>query len=135
MEKSVLNAGLDPKAAREVASSITAREGMTSKEIREAVFKKLEELNEEAANRYAHSMRFVARNAADNSMEVAQLSEEALANLELKAGQNVEIFNGNKKLMLRAERANIDGREIRLNEENLGKIGASDGARIMVQNR
>ena len=134
LEKSVLNAGLDQKAAREVASSITAREGMTSEEIREAAFKKLKELDEEAANRYAHSMRFTARSAADVSMEVAQLSEKALANLNLKAGQNVSIVNGNNKLSLRAERANIDGREIRLNKENMEKIRANDGTRIMAQN-
>ena len=134
LEKSILNAGLNQEAAREVASSITAREGMTSKEIREAVFKKLKELDEEAANRYAHSMRFAARRAADISMEVAQLSEEALANLELEAGQNVGILNRNNKLTLRAERADIDGREIRLNKENMEKIEANDGTRIMVQN-
>jgi|GEM_PF-4294199 len=76
---------------------ITTLTNLPSHFLREAVFKKLEELNKEAANRYTHSMRFVARNAADNSMEVVQLSEEALANLELKAGQNVEIFNGNNQ--------------------------------------
>ncbi|MBW1933742.1 MAG: hypothetical protein JRI56_12280 [Deltaproteobacteria bacterium] len=134
LEKSILNAGLDQKAAREVASSITAREGITSEEIREAVFKKLKELDEEAANRYARSMRFAARNAADISMEVAQLSEEALENLKLKAGRNVNILNENNKLTLRAEKADIDGNEIRLNKENMEKIGANDGTRIMAQN-
>ena len=134
LEKSLINAGLDQKAAKEVANSIAVREEITSEEIREAAFNKLKEIDEKTAYHYAGSRRFAARSAADVSIEAARLSEKALENLKLEAGQNVSIVNGNNKLTLKAERANINEREIYLNKENMERIGVSDGTRIVAQN-
>lgn len=130
LEQSIRNAGADERTAREVAAKVLEKEGMTTDEIRRTVGNELRKRKAELADRYLDTKRLAAKKAMDAAKGTARITEETMERLNLKAGDNIELMHENRKHTVRAEKASVGRKEIRLHEEDLRALGAKEGTQI-----
>ena len=133
LERSLRNTGTDEKTAREIAEKIEEKEGITTDEIRKIVEKELKAKDAKAADNFECTRCLAARKAIDAAKGSARLTEENMKRLKLETGDSVELTYERKKHTVKAERAAVDRNEIRLNEDDLRTIGATDGTQIAVR--
>ena len=146
IEASVRNVGRDEQTAHEIAVIVTDRNPKSTKDIRTIVNKELKNRTAEAARTYEESRtatrkflecRTLVAKTDDNALTgLARLSKEAMANLNLSAGDQFMVMHGTQRHALTAERndePSMRWNEIRLHNDDMQKIGASDGWDIVAQ--
>jgi len=136
VERSIRNAGADEKTAKDIATIVAEKKCESTKEIRSVVNKELKKMNSNVAEKYRESRRLVVRNAVDAARGAARMSKDAMANLDLKAGDNFTAMNGNKRHTLRAERddkTDIRWNDIRLHPDDMNTLNVSDGKNLVVR--
>lgn len=135
LERSMRDAGADESTAREVASKVKEREGMTTDEIRKTVTNELRQRKTEIAERYENTKRLAAKKAVDAAKGTARITEDTMNRMNLKTGDNMELMHENNRHTVKAEKASVGRKEIRLHEEDLKALGAKEGTRITARKR
>jgi hypothetical protein len=135
IEHSLKNVGVNEANAKEIANKVPEKDGMTTTEIRESVQKELRNRNKEAAEKYESARRLAAKKAIDAAKGTAKLTEEALNRLNMRPGETLELCHKDNRVTLRAEKGLIARNEIRLHEDDLKKIGAPEGTRIVARKK
>jgi phosphatidate phosphatase PAH1 len=135
IERSLKNVGVKETNAKEIANKVSEKEGMTTTEIRESVQKELRNRNKEAAEKYESSRRLAARKAIDAAKGTVRLTEETMKRLNLRPGENLELCHKDNRITLKAEKGLVATNEIRLHEDDLRKIGAPEGTRIVARRK
>ena len=135
IERSIRASGSDEKTAKEVAMTVTEREGMTSEDIRKTVSKELRKRKPEVADHYDVTRRLAAKKAMKAATGAAHLTEDAMRGMDLKTGDTIELLHGEKRRTVRVEKSIEGRRSIHLNESDLKNLGASEGTRITVHRR
>jgi hypothetical protein len=130
LERSMKDAGADESTAREVASKVEDREGMTTDEIRRTVSNELRQRKAEVAERYANTKRLAAKKAVDAAKGTARITENCMEKMKLKSGDIIELMHENRRHKVKAEKASVGRIEIHLHEEDLKALGAKEGTRI-----
>jgi hypothetical protein len=132
---SVQNAGLNERMAKEVASMIPKREGISSDEIRKLVSYEIEARDKNAARRYEEWRRLVVKSHF-RSRGVARLSKNALNNLGISSGEEMKIRYREKNFTLTADvndSINTPWKEVRIHKEDMMNIGIDEGDCVSVR--
>jgi len=135
VERSVKNAGVDDKNAKDIAKQISEKNYATTNEIRTAVNNILTK-HPETAKKYEGSRTLVARRALEAIRGIARLSKAGMVNLNLKEGDNVRLLNKTKNRTMEVDKNNktdIEWNEIRLHEKDMKILGISNGEDIIAQ--
>jgi 2-phosphoglycerate kinase len=133
LERSLRKARADEKTATDIANRVSEKEVNTTQEIRNMVVEELRKTDTEAAERYENTRRLAARAAVDAAKGIARLAEETMTRLNLKAGDTIDLCHEDHKHTVKAERATVGAKEIRLHEEDLKSLGITDGTQIAVR--
>ncbi len=133
LERSLRKARADEKTATDIANRVSEKEVNTTQEIRNMVVEELRKTNTEAAERYEDTRRLAAKAAVDTAKGIARLAEETMTRLNLKAGDTIDLCHEDHKHTVKAERATVGAKEIRLHEEDLKSLGITDGTQIAVR--
>jgi hypothetical protein len=136
VERSLRESGASERVAREVASSVREREGMTCDDIRSAVSRELRSRDAKAADHYDSTRRMVARRAVEAaSRGTAWISSDAMRTMRLKAGEPVDVSFSGKTQTLRAETAPRGVSGVQVSEPDLKALGAREGMKVEVRRR
>jgi DNA-binding IclR family transcriptional regulator len=133
LERSLRKARADEKTATDIANRVSEKEVNTTQEIRNMVVEELRKTDTEAAERYENTRRLAARAAVDAAKGIARLAEETMTRLNLKVGDTIDLCHEDHKHTVKAERATVGAKEIRLHEEDLKSLGITDGTQIAVR--
>jgi plastocyanin len=135
LERSLRNARVEEQKATDIANRVSEKEVNTTGEIRNMVVEELRKTDKEAAERYESTRRLAARAAIDAAKGVARLTEDTMNKLNLEVGDTINLCHEDHKHTVKAERAAIGAKEIRLHEEDLKALGVTDGTSIAVRRR
>ena len=133
LERSLRKARVDEKTAMDITNRVSEKELNTTDEIRNMVAEELRKTDAKAAERYEDTRRLAARAAVDAAKGIARLAEETMTRLNLKAGDTINLCHEDHKYTVKAERAAVGAKEIRLHEEDLKALGVTDGTQIAVR--
>lgn len=133
IQQSILRAGGDEKLAIEVANTVPDEVALTTADIRARAVEELTKRNPEVAGAYENTRRLTARKATDVAPGGARVTEQAMSYLNLEPGDPVQLGFAEKTHDVRAKKGAQDPQSIHLNEEDLRKIGATEGTRIAVR--
>ncbi|MFQ6107673.1 MAG: ATP cone domain-containing protein [Thermoplasmata archaeon] len=133
IKQSVLRAGGDEKLATSTAEAVPEEVALTTANIRQRVANELAKKDKEVARRYWETRRLIARKAVDAAEGSAKLAEQTMGRLSLRPGEPLEICYTNNKHKVMADEGATDPRNIGLHENDLTRIGATEGNRIAVR--
>jgi len=134
LESSLQRAGAAEQVARELASRISAREGMSTEELRSQVLSQLRAKDPAAAERYERTRCCEARASAEVPQDAARLHPETLKRLGIQPGATLELEHVGRRQTLKAEESSaISSREVHLHSEVLSSLGASAGAKLALR--
>ncbi|MFQ6128339.1 MAG: ATP cone domain-containing protein [Thermoplasmata archaeon] len=131
--QSVLRAGGDEKLAISIANAVPEEVALTTANIRQKVANELTKKDKEIARRYWETRRLVARKSVDAAEGSAKLAEEAMSRLSLRPGDPLQICYAENKHNVMADEGAADPGNIQLHENDLTRIGATEGNRIAVR--
>ncbi|MEE9152279.1 MAG: ATP cone domain-containing protein [Thermoplasmata archaeon] len=133
LERSLRKARADEKTATDIANRVSEKEVNNTDEIRNMVDEELRKTDAKAAERYKDTRRLAAKAAVDAAKGIARLTEETMTRLNLKAGDTIDLCHEDHKHTVKAEKAAVGAKEIRLHEEDLKALGVTDGTQIAVR--
>ena len=133
LERSLRKARVDEKTAMDITNRVSEKELNTTDEIRNMVAEELRKTDAKAAERYKDTRRLAARAAVDAAKGIARLAEETMTRLNLKAGDTIDLCHEDHKHTVKAEKATVGAKEIRLHEEDLKALDVTDGTQIAVR--
>lgn len=133
LERSLRKTRVDEQKAIDITNRISEKEMNTTTEIRNMVVEELRKTDTEAATRYESTRRLAAKAAIDAAKGVARLTEETMNKLNLEVGDTISLCYEDHKHTVKAERAVVGAKEIRLHEEDLKSLGITDGTSIAVR--
>jgi plastocyanin len=133
LERSLRKTRVDKQKAIDITNRISEKEMNTTSEIRNMVVEELRKTDTEAATRYESTRRLAAKAAIDAAKGVARLTEETMNKLNLEVGDTINLCHEDHKHTVKAERAAVGAKEIRLHEEDLKSLGVTDGTSIAVR--
>lgn len=131
VENSIRWAGATDAVAREIASKLVPRDGMSTSELRSQVLAELKAEDPAAAQRYERTRTCRARIASDISKEMARLHPDTLRSLGLEAGAPLRLEHVGRTQTVRAEaspKVALDG--VGLHTETIQSLGASVEAKV-----
>ena len=135
LERSLRKARIDEKTAIDITNRVSEKELNTTDEIRKMVAEELRKTDAKAAERYEDTRRLAAKAAIDAAKGTARMTEETMNRLNLEVGDTIELCHEDHKHTVKAERAAMGLKEIRLHEEDLKALGVTDGISIAVRRR
>lgn len=135
LERSLRKVRVDEKTAIDIINRVSEKELNTTEEIRKTVAEELRKTDAKAAERYEDTRRLAARAAVDAAKGIARMTEDTMNRLNLEAGDTIDLCHEDHKHTVKAERAAMGLKEIRLNEEDLKALGVTDGTSIAVRRR
>lgn len=135
LERSLRKARIDEKTAMDITNRVSEKELNTTDEIRKMVAEELRKTDAKVAERYEDTRRLAAKAAIDAAKGIARMTEETMNRLNLEVGDTVELCHEDHKHTVKAERAAMGLKEIRLHEEDLKALGVTDGTSIAVRRR
>lgn len=130
LEKSITTAGVPENVAREIASAIDPNTTRTTDDIRRRVAEELRKRDPAVADRYELTRNLAARKAVDAAAGTAKLNLETIKALGASPGDQIVIEHHGITHTLRAEPAPVERWEMHLHENDLNKLGATDGAKL-----
>ena len=133
LERSLRKTKVDEQKAKDITNRISEKEMNTTNEIRSMVVEELRKIDTETAMRYENTRRLAAKAAIDAAKGIAQLTEETMNRLNLKVGDTINLCHEDHKHTVKAEKATVGAKEIRLHEEDLKSLGITDGTSIAVR--
>lgn len=133
IEQSVLRAGGEKNLAVKVAKAIPEEVALTTANIRQRVTNELSKKDAETAKRYWETRRLIARESTDATQGTARITEQVMNRLNVKPGEPVMICLAENRHNVKAKRDAVNPRNIQLHEEDMRKIGATEGNRIAVR--
>jgi plastocyanin len=133
LERSLRKTRVDEQKAIDITNRISEKEMNTTNEIRNMVVEELRKIDTETAMRYENTRRLAARAAIDAAKGIAQLTEETMNKLNLEVGDTINLCHEDHKHTVKAEKATVGAKEIRLHEEDLKSLGITDGTSIAVR--
>ena len=133
LERSLRKAKVDEQKAIDITNRISEKEMNTTSEIRNMVVEELRKTDTEAATRYESTRRLAAKAAIDAAKGIARLTEETMNKLNLEVGDTINLCHKDHNHTVKAERATVGAKEIRLHEEDLKSLGITDGTSIAVR--
>jgi hypothetical protein len=135
IEDSLRNVGADWLRAKDLAGKIEEKDGMTTSEIRLALFKELSKIDKGLSERYSNARRFTAKNSKKNAKGVAQLSKDSIKVMKIKTGDTMEIKYRDKCQMMKIDKNDnsLSHNEIILNEKDMAVLGVVEGNRIVAR--
>lgn len=131
VEESLKNAGASEDVATRVAGRIQPQEGMATAQIRAKVAEELRRERADLAEAYLRTVRLNARTNPGIPAGRVQVPEVLQRIPDLAPNPEARIGFGNKWAQVSAERA-LKAREVWVNQADLQRLGASDGARVAV---
>ena len=135
LERSLRKARVDEKTAMDITNRVSEKELNTTDEIRKRVAEELRKTDAKAAERYEDTRRLAAKAAIDAAKGTARMTEDTMNRLKLEAGDTIDLCHEDHKHTVKAERAAINAKEVRLHEEDLKALGVTDGTSIAVRRR
>ncbi len=135
LERSLRKARIDEKTAMDITNRVSEKELNTTDEIRKMVAEELRKTDAKVAERYEDTRRLAAKAAIDAAKGIARMTEETMNRLNLEVGDTIALCHEDQKHTVKAERAAIGLKEIRLHEEDLKALGVTDGKHIAVRRR
>lgn len=134
LESSLRRAGATESTARELASKLSVREGLSTSELRSQVLSELKAVDAKAAENYESARCCEAKAAAEVSKDVVRLHPDILKRLGVQAGATLELEHAGKRQTLRVEESSaISSRELHIHSEVLSSLGASAGAKLAIR--
>ncbi len=133
LERSLRKARVDEKTAMDISNRASEKELNTTDEIRKMVAEELRKTDAKAAERYEGTRRLAARAAIDAAKGIARLTEETMNGLKLEVGDTIDLCHEDRKHTVKAEKAAVGVKEIRLHEEDLKALGVTDRTQIAVR--
>ena len=137
IEDSLRNTGTTDETAKEVASKVRVKEGITTTDIRRTVSRELKKINAEAAKSYSEARRLVAKKSMEAAEGIAWFSKETMNRLKLKTGEVMDILHGDRVHTMKAgrDKHNSSRNEISLANSDMEALGAEDGHRLVARKR
>ena len=134
LESSLQRAGVAEQVAREIASRISVREGMSTSEIRSQVLSELRAKDPATAERYEHTRCCAAQASTEVPQDTVRLHPETLKRLGVQPGATLELEHAGRRRTLRVEESSaISSRELHVHSEVLSSLGASAGAKLALR--
>ncbi len=131
--RSLQGAGVESHIAKIIVHSIKARNGMTTKEIREYIGEYLEHVNMKTAERYRGTTRMHVHNDIVEVEGNCLLKDETMARMGLSVGQEIDIYNGEQYEKLRVYGIHgdwIKPDHLYLSHEDMSEIGIHNESKI-----
>lgn len=131
LENSIRWAGVSDAVAKELASKIVPKDGVSTSELRSQVLAELKAKDPAAAQRYERTRTCRARLAPDLGKEMARLHPDTLRILGLESGAPLRLEYAGRVANVRTEtspQVALDG--VRLHPDTLQSIGASVEAKV-----
>ncbi|MGA1793391.1 MAG: ATP cone domain-containing protein [Thermoplasmatota archaeon] len=94
--------GVDHKKAKELAKQVVEKQRMTEHEIKFMIFEMLDKIDPELADRYYMTKKVHVHNESMQVTGNALLSDFLMEYLDLRQGDRMDIFHGDKKTIMRA---------------------------------
>ncbi|MGA1866525.1 MAG: hypothetical protein ACMUFK_03555 [Thermoplasmatota archaeon] len=133
---SLVKAGLDKHTARSVAESLRVKNGMYTREIKCRIFDYLDEIDPEIAQRYFSTMGMKVTAETFDVNGYALMSPETMKDLEIRPGDTIDIFNGNRSETERVfpgKGIRKAGETLSISHHDMHNIGVHDGSRVAVR--
>jgi hypothetical protein len=129
--------GVDHISAKRIANEIKKHKGMTEHEIKVAVFKKLDMVNSEIANKYLSTKKVHVKSDASHVKGNVLLPEFLMSYLELKNGDKIDICHVFKHITLRAyELKDVDNHQshdlIFMSEDDMKLIDVKEKHQVAI---
>jgi hypothetical protein len=121
--------GMDHEEAKSVAKMVKPHKEMTQHEIKVRVFKFLDEMNHELADKYLTTKKVHVKHGAFQVDGEALLPNSVMEYLDLQTGNKIDILHCHSNCTLRAHQKNNsedDGDVVFLSEHDMKKIDVKD---------
>jgi hypothetical protein len=134
LESSLRQAGASEQVARELATKLSVRDGLSTSELRSQVLSELRAKDAAAAERYESTRCCEAQASAEVPKDVVRLHPDILKRLGVRPGATLELEHAGKRQTLRAEESSaIPSRELQIHNEMLSSLGASTGTKLSLR--
>jgi len=134
LESSLQRAGTAEQVARELATRLSVREGLSTSELRSQVLSELRAKDAAAAERYERTRCCAAQASAGVPQDVVRLHPETLKRLEVQPGATLELEHAGRRRTLRAEESSaVSSQELHIHNDVLSSLGASAGAKLALR--
>jgi len=127
------SAGVAEQTAKNIVERIRLPEHISTDELTRLVAEHLRRVNPSLSVAYVVTENLKVRSTTEVSAGVAQIPDELVKRFRLSSGQRVKVSHLNSKADMAVEPVGSgDPREIRLNKDDLYRLGAYEGAKVSV---
>jgi ribosomal protein S13 len=131
--QSIRSAGVTERTAASVVDRIRLSEDISTEELTRLVAEHLRRVNPALSGTYMATENLKVRAAQDVSAGVAQIPENLVKRFRMSPGQRVNVTHLNSRTEMAVEPAkSVDPREIHLSRTDVYKLGAHEGAKVVV---